>query len=46
MLPDFWRYDSRTDEHATRERELRAARAAAEARSEPLDTTDAGHFPR
>jgi MFS family permease len=46
LLPDFWRYDSRTDEHATRERELRAARAAAEARSEPLDTTDAGHFPR
>lgn len=26
-LRDFWRYDSRTDEHATRERELRAARA-------------------
>lgn len=25
-LRDFWRYDSRTDEHATRERELRAAR--------------------
>jgi MFS family permease len=46
MLPDFWRYDSRTDEHATRERELRAARAAAEELSEPLDTTDAGHFPR
>jgi MFS family permease len=46
LLPDFWRYDSRTDEHATRERELRAARAAAEALSEPLDTTDAGHFPR
>jgi MFS family permease len=28
-LRDFWRYDSQTDEHATRERSLRAARAAA-----------------
>lgn len=49
VLRDFWHYDSRTDEHATRERELRAARAAAEVAaelSEPLDTTDAGHFPR
>jgi hypothetical protein len=26
---DLWRYDSRIDEHATRERETRAARAAA-----------------
>ena len=26
VLRDFWRYDARTDEHATRERELRAAR--------------------
>ena len=25
-LREFWRYDSRTDEHATRERDLRAAR--------------------
>ncbi|HEY0696009.1 MAG TPA: MFS transporter, partial [Kribbella sp.] len=24
-LRDFWRYDARTDEHAIRERELRAA---------------------
>jgi hypothetical protein len=35
-LRDFWRYDSQTDEHATREREIRAARAAADARPEPL----------
>jgi MFS family permease len=28
-LRDFWRYDAQTDEHATRERDLRAARAAA-----------------
>ena len=28
-LRDFWRYDSRTDEHATRERTRRAAHAAA-----------------
>jgi MFS family permease len=28
-LRDFWRYDAQTDEHATRERNLRAARAAA-----------------
>jgi MFS family permease len=27
-LRDFWRYDSQTDEHATRERDIRAARAA------------------
>jgi MFS family permease len=27
-LRDFWRYDSQTDEHAIRERDLRAARAA------------------
>jgi MFS family permease len=27
-LRDFWRYDSRTDEHAVRERERRAARTA------------------
>lgn len=27
-LHDFWRYDARTDEHASREREIRAARAA------------------
>lgn len=30
-LREFWRYDAATDEHAVRERELRAARAAAEA---------------
>ena len=29
-LSDFWRYDSQTDEHAVRERTLRADRAAAE----------------
>ncbi|HEY6738395.1 MAG TPA: MFS transporter [Actinopolymorphaceae bacterium] len=29
-LRDFWRYDARTDEHAVREREVRAARAAEE----------------
>jgi MFS family permease len=29
-LRDFWRYDARTDEHAVRERELRAAAAAAQ----------------
>ena len=52
-LPSFWRYDSRTDEHATREREVRERRAAEEAErhtaeqlAEPVDTTDAGHFPR
>jgi MFS family permease len=28
-LRDFWRYDAQTDEHATRERDLRAARTAA-----------------
>jgi hypothetical protein len=28
-LRDFWRYDSQTDVHAVRERDLRAARAAA-----------------
>jgi len=28
-LRDFWSYDAQTDEHATRERDLRAARAAA-----------------
>jgi MFS family permease len=28
-LRDFWRYDAQTDPHATRERDLRAARAAA-----------------
>jgi hypothetical protein len=28
-LRDFWRYDAQTDEHAIRERDLRAARAAA-----------------
>jgi MFS family permease len=33
-LRDFWRYDSQTDEHATREREIRAARAAADAQTE------------
>ena len=27
-LRDFWRYDNRTDEHATHERDVRAARAA------------------
>jgi MFS family permease len=31
VLRDFWHYDNRTDEHATREREVRAARAAADA---------------
>lgn len=31
-LHDFWRYDDRTDEHAVQEREVRAARAAEEAR--------------
>ncbi|MBB6566118.1 MFS transporter [Kribbella sandramycini] len=30
-LRDFWRYDARTDEHAVRERELRAAAEANEA---------------
>ena len=34
VLRDFWHYDSRTDEHATRERGIREQRAA-----------DAGHFP-
>jgi MFS family permease len=29
-LRDFWRYDSRTDEHAVREREVRARAAAAD----------------
>jgi MFS family permease len=29
-LREFWDYDSRTDEHAVRERELRAARGEAE----------------
>jgi MFS family permease len=29
VLRDFWRYDARTDVHALRERELRAARQAA-----------------
>jgi MFS family permease len=28
LLPDFWRYDAQTDEHAVRERELRARRQA------------------
>jgi hypothetical protein len=28
-LRDFWRYDAQTDEHATRERDLRARRAQA-----------------
>jgi MFS family permease len=28
-LRDFWRYDARTDEHAVRERDLRAARGGA-----------------
>jgi MFS family permease len=52
-LPSFWRYDARTDEHATRERTVREqraaehdARAAAEHLAEPVDTTDAAHFPR
>jgi MFS family permease len=52
-LPSFWRYDARTDEHATRERAVRERRAAEEAErhtaehlAEPVDTTDAGHFPR
>ena len=27
-LKDFWRYDAQTDEHAVRERTLRADRAA------------------
>jgi MFS family permease len=60
-LPSFWRYDARTDEHATHEREVRARRAAedearrtaddearrtAEHLAEPVETTDAGHFPR
>ncbi|MGZ4608929.1 MAG: MFS transporter [Actinomycetes bacterium] len=30
-LKDFWRYDAQTDEHAVRERDIRAARAAVEA---------------
>ncbi|MGQ0575173.1 MAG: MFS transporter [Pseudonocardia sp.] len=30
-LGEFWRYDAATDEHAVRERQVRAARAAAEA---------------
>ena len=53
VLRDFWRYDSRTDEHATRERAIREQRAAEEAETQvateladPHDTTDAGHFPR
>jgi hypothetical protein len=29
-LRSFWNYDARTDEHAVREREVRAAREAAE----------------
>ena len=29
-LKDFWRYDAQTDEHAVRERSLRAVRAAAD----------------
>jgi MFS family permease len=28
VLPGMWRYDARTDEHAVRERRLRAAQAA------------------
>ncbi|WP_460523878.1 MFS transporter [Flindersiella endophytica] len=32
-LRDFWTYDARTDEHAVRERELREARAAEEAKT-------------
>ncbi len=53
VLRDFWHYDNRTDEHATRERATREQRAAAEMAAhdahllaEPQDTTDAGHFPR
>ncbi|WP_020579126.1 MFS transporter [Actinopolymorpha alba] len=34
-LREFWGYDARTDEHAVRERELREARAAAEATPDP-----------
>jgi MFS family permease len=30
VLRDFWRYDAQTDEHATRERDLRARRQAAD----------------
>jgi MFS family permease len=30
-LREFWAYDARTDEHAVRERDIRAARSAAEA---------------
>ena len=52
-LPSFWRYDARTDEHATRERAVREQRAAEEAErqtaehlAQPVETTDAGHFPR
>ena len=53
VLRDFWHYDYRTDEHATRERAIREKRAAedaarhvAEELAEPVDTTDAAHFPR
>jgi hypothetical protein len=52
VLRDFWSYDNRTDEHATRERAIREQRAAEDARqvaeglAEPVDTTDAAHFPR
>jgi MFS family permease len=56
LLRDFWRYDSRTDEHATRERAVREQRAAEDAARQvaeelpghgvPVDTTDAAHFPR
>ena len=35
-LRDFWAYDSRTDEHAVRERTIREAAAAAEARPPDL----------
>jgi hypothetical protein len=30
-LRDFWRYDARTDEHAVRERAVRAARDSTQA---------------
>lgn len=36
-LKDFWRYDDRTDEHALRERRVRAERE----RAEPAEATDA-----
>ena len=36
-LRDFWRYDAQTDEHALRERDLRAARAAAHNPDSPAD---------